>query len=194
MGSLFFPLPLRAWWWVVLIGGPADWGWRDQLVEVNRTAWWAGMAVVCLFQSPLTSATSLKRVMVGEPGTPQGRLVLGDPNLQDGSALLPGLSCVPKKALSSLWLCAPQAGSPKCGAIFCSTQRCRVNLIPSYTRNTVDWAWVPWCQTVGQCEHLDGTWRSLSPVNTNTSGSQTQLRSLTIPPTPVAHSSRPTCE
>lgn len=88
------------------------------------------------------------------------------------------LSHVLRKALGSFWLCAPQAGSPKWGAIFCFTQRCRVKLIPSYTRHT--WAGhTP--HSARQCEHLNGPWRGLSPINTDPWGSQAQLGSPTHP-------------
>ena len=41
----------------------------------------------------------------------------------------------------SLW-----PGSFKWGAVFCFTQKCRVELISSCALHTVGWAQVPWCR------------------------------------------------
>lgn len=154
---------------------------RDQPVRANRTPGWA---VVWLSQSCPTSVSSLMRVIGGVPGTPEGRLVSGCPNLQGGSTLLMAEPCPQESFGQPLAVCTP-GWVPQVGAIFCFTQRCRVNLIPSYTRHT-------WAGHVShgarQCEHLDGPWRGLNPINTDPRGSQTQLGPR---PTPIPAASNP---
>lgn len=111
--TLAFPLPCSDW--------------EDQQTEAGEISMWR-FTGQCkrlgrlwrVFPALPTSASALMRVM-GVPGTPEGRLVPGDPNCRM-------VSC-------SLWAAsglvhAPQPGFPSWGAIFCFKQRCRVNLTP----------------------------------------------------------------